>query len=156
MGLRPLFIHACRTSSLSRISPYSCTSLCTPPVFPLFSCIASLYSLAPFIPDCSVANRQVERAASDWLANLVRPAPARAVQLFRFWFSRTSARARPSKPGSDWRAHFGTPRSDWPDSWCSDRGLLLGRLGIGTQLGIGEKGYMLLYSFTHSNNYCVI
>ena len=56
--------------------------------------------------------------------------------------------ARPSKPGSDWRAHFGAPRSDW----CSDRGLLLGRLGIGTQLGIGEKGYMLLYSCTHTGD----
>ena len=65
-----------RISSLSRMSPYSCMSPCTPPVFPLFSCTASLYSLAPFIPDCSVVNRRVERAAFDWLANSVRPAPA--------------------------------------------------------------------------------
>jgi hypothetical protein len=28
--------------------------------------------------------------------------------------------------------------------------LLLGRLGIATQLGIGEKGYGLLYSCTHN------
>ena len=81
----------------------------------------------------------------------MQPAPVRAVQLFRFWFSRTGARARPSKQGSDWHAHFGAPRSDWSDSWCSDRGLLPGRLGIGTRLGIGEKGYMLLYSCTHTS-----
>ena len=136
-----------------RTSPYSCTSPCISPVFPLFSYTASLYSLAPFIPDCSVANRRVARAASNWLANLTRPIPARAVQLFQFWFSHTGARARPNKPGSDWRAYFGTPRSDWPDSWCSDRGLLLGRSGIGTQLGIGEKGYMLLYSCTHRDQF---
>ena len=49
-----------------------------PPVYPLFPCTASLYSLVPFIPGCSVANRRVARAASDWLANSVRPAPVRA------------------------------------------------------------------------------
>ena len=132
-------------SPFCRTSPYSCTSPCIPPIFPLFSCTASLYSLAPFIPDCSVANRRVARAASDWLANSARPAPARAILSFWFWFSRTGARVRPSKPGSDWRAHFSALRSDWPDSWCSDRRLLLGRSGI------GEKGYMLLYSCTHNN-----
>jgi hypothetical protein len=31
--------------------------------------------------------------------------------------------------------------------------LLLGQLGIATQLGIGEKGYELLYSCTHSISY---
>ena len=69
---------------------------------------------------------------------------------FRFWFSHAGARARSSKPGFDWHAHFGAPRSDWSDSLCSDRGLLLGRLGVVPQLGIGEKGYKLLYSCTHN------
>ena len=32
----------------SRISPYSCTSPCTPPVFPLFSCTASPH-LSPIV-----------------------------------------------------------------------------------------------------------
>jgi hypothetical protein len=45
---------------------------CIPPVLPLFSCIASLYSLAPIIPNCSVTNRWVVRATFDWLANSVR------------------------------------------------------------------------------------
>ena len=66
------------------------------------------------------------RAASDWLANSVRPAPARAVLSFRFWISRTGARARPNRPGFDWCAHFGEPPFDWSDSLCSDRGLLSG------------------------------
>ena len=123
---------------------------CNPPVYPLFPCTASLYSLVPFIPGCSVANRRVARAASDWLANSVRPVPARAVLSFRFWISRTGARARPSRPGFNWCAHFGAPRSDWPDSLCSDRGLLSGWLGVAAQLRTGEKGYRLLYSCTHT------
>ena len=62
------------------------------------------------------------------------------------------ARARPSRPGFDWCAHFGTPQPDWSDSLCSDRGLLPGRLGVAAQLKIGEKGYGLLYSCTHSRS----
>jgi hypothetical protein len=137
-------------SFLSRISPCYCTYPCMPPAFPLFSYTALLYSLTPFIPDCSVANRRIERAASDWLANSVRAVPAHAVQLFQFGFSHTSAHARPGKLGSDWRTQFDVPRSDWSYSWCSDRGLLLGRLGIGVQLEIGERGYVLQYSCTHT------
>ena len=125
-------------------------SPCNPPVFPLFPCTASLYSLVPFIPGRSVANRRVARTASDWLANSVRPAPARAVLSFRFWISCTGAHARPSRPGFDWRAHFGAPQPDWSDSLCSDRGLLPGRLGVAAQLKVGEKGYGLLYSCTHT------
>ena len=83
------------------MSPYSCTSPCIPPVFPLFSCTALLYSLALITPDYSVANRQVAQVASDWLANLVQPIPAYPVQLFQFRFS---AHARPSRPESNWRA----------------------------------------------------
>jgi hypothetical protein len=107
------------------------------PVLPLFPCTALLYSLAPITPYCSVANRRVARVAFYWLANSVRPVPTHPVQLFLFWFG---VRARPSGPGSDWHAQF--VRSDLVGRifWCSNRGLLLGRFGIGIQLGIRERG----------------
>ena len=114
-----------------------------PPALPLFPYTASLYSLALFIPDCSIMNGRVARAISDWLANSVRPVLGRAIQLFRFGFSRPSTRTWPSTLGSDWCIQFSIPQSDWLDFWCFDRGLLLGRLGIGAQLGIRERGYVL-------------
>ena len=34
--------------------------------------------------------------------------------------------------------------------WCSDRGLLLCRFGIGAQLGVGERG-MFYYTVVHTS-----
>jgi hypothetical protein len=137
LGLRPLFIHACRISPFSRISPH--LSMCPPvlPVLPPFPYTASLYSLIPITPCCSVANRRVAWVASYWLANSMRPVPTRPIQLFPFQFG---VCARPSGLGSDWCVQLVRRDLVGQIFWCSDRGLLLGRFGIGAQLGIGERG----------------
>ena len=94
--------------------------------------------------------------ASYWLANLVRAgsvrpvrcgrfgaagsvrsAPTCSAQLFPFWFG---VCGRPSGPGFDWYAQGARCDLVGQIFWCSDRGLLLGRFGIGAQLGIGERG----------------
>ena len=124
VGLKvPIYTCLENTSLLWNIplSPYvSPCSACTPPI--------PLYSLVPITPYCSVANRRVTQVASYWLANSVRPVPTRPVQLFPFRFG---VRARPSGPGSDWRAQL--VRRDLVSwiFWCSDRGLLLRQFGIG-------------------------
>ena len=140
MGLRPLFIHACRTSPSSRISPHLC--MCPPvlPVLPLFPCTALLYSLVPITPCCSVTNRRVARVASYWLANSVRPVLTCPIQLFPFRFG---VRARPSGPGSDWRAQLVCRDLVGRIFWCSDR-------SVAGAVWDRGKGYMLLNNCTHT------
>ena len=103
VGLKAPIYTCCRIPLLSRISPYSCMHPSILPVLPLFPCTASLYSLIPITPYCSVANRWVIQVASYWLANSVRPVLTCTVQLFPFRFD---VRTQPSGPGSDWYAQF--------------------------------------------------
>jgi hypothetical protein len=93
-------------------------------------------------PDCPVVNSGLPPIG--WLIRygLYRPVPSRPVIPVSVWC------ARPSGPGSDWRAQFCAPRSGWSDFWCSDRGPLLGRLGIVAQLGIGEGVCIAIQLYT--------
>ena len=73
---------------------------------------------------------------------------ARPAQLFPFRFG---VRAWPSGPGFDWCAQVARCDLVGQIFRYSDRGLLLGRFGIGVQLGIGERGiyyYIVVHTAT--------
>jgi hypothetical protein len=53
------------------------------------------------------------------------------------------------RQGSDWRPQLVRRNLVGRIFWCSDRGLLLGWLGIGAQLGIGERG-ICYYTTVHT------
>jgi hypothetical protein len=108
-------------------------SACTPPI-PLYSLAVQPRPNYPLL----FCREQAGSAGSLLLAGQFGAArfdPSRSVIPISVWRSRTA-----SGPGFDWHVQLVCCDLVGRIFWCSDRGLLLGRFGIGAQLGIGERG----------------